>query len=67
MLGGLQLSALDKEAFGSGRVTENAFHDAVLQGHAMPVEMVRTELLSLGMSRDFKLLWRFADPLPDTH
>jgi uncharacterized protein (DUF885 family) len=67
MLGGLQLSALHKEAVGSDRMTEKAFHDAVLQGHAMPVEMVRAELLNLPLSRDFKPHWRFADPLPDTH
>ncbi len=54
MLGGLQLYALQKEAVGSGRMSEKEFHDAVLHGHAMPVEMVRAELLNLPLSRDFK-------------
>jgi len=67
MLGGLQLRALHKEAVGSGRMTEKAFHDAVFQGNAMPVEMVRAELLNLPVSRDFKPHWRFADPLPEQH
>jgi uncharacterized protein (DUF885 family) len=67
MLGGLQLHALHKEAVGSGRMNEKAFHDAVLHGHAMPVEMVRAELLNLPLSRDFKPQWRFADPLTDKH
>ncbi len=67
MLGGLQLRALHKEAVGSGRMTEKAFHDAVLHGHAMPVETVRAELLNLPLSRGFKPHWRFADPLPDKH
>jgi len=67
MLGGLQLRALHREAVISGRMTEKAFHDAVLRGHAMPVEMVRAELLDLPLSRDFKPHWRFADPLPDKH
>ena len=48
-------------------MTEKSFHDAVLHGHAMPVEMVRSELLSLPLSRDSQPHWRFADPLPDKH
>ena len=67
MLGGLQLRALHREAVGPGKMTEKAFHDAVLQGHAMPVEMVRAELLNLPLSRDFKPQWRFADPPGQTH
>jgi len=67
MLGGLQLRALHKETVGSARMTEKAFHDAVLRGNAMPVEMVRAELLNLPLSRDFTPHWRFANPFPDTH
>jgi len=67
MLGGLQLRALQKEAVGPGRLTEKAFHDTVLHGNAVPVEMVRAELLDLPLSRDFKPHWRFADPLSDKH
>lgn len=67
MLGGLQLHALHREAVGSGRMTEKAFHDAVLRGHAMPVEMVRAELLDLPLTRDFQAHWRFADAVADKH
>ena len=47
-------------------MTEKAFHDAVLQNHAMPVEMVRAEVLNLPLYRDFKPQWRFADPVTDS-
>ena len=67
MLGGLQHYALHREAVGSGRMTEKAYHDAVLSGHSIPLEMVRAELLDLPLSRDFKPHWRFADSLPDRH
>jgi hypothetical protein len=62
MLGGLQFRALHNEAVGPGRVTEKAFHDAVLRGHSIPIEMVRAELLNLPLSRDDRPRWRFADP-----
>ncbi len=67
MLGGLQHYALRREAVGSGRMTEKAFHDAVLGCHSIPIEMVRAELLDLPLSRDFQPHWRFADSLPDRH
>ena len=44
MLGGLELRALHHELVDSGRMTERAFHDAVLQGGAMPIAMVRARL-----------------------
>lgn len=67
MLGGLQLHALHKEAVDTGRMTEKAFHDAVLQCHSIPVAMVRAELLELPLSRDDAPRWRFANPLPQKH
>ena len=54
MLGGLQHYALHREAVGSGRMTEKAYHDAVLSCHSIPLEMVRAELLDLPLSRDFR-------------
>ncbi|MGC8640507.1 MAG: DUF885 family protein [Isosphaeraceae bacterium] len=64
MLGGLQLHALHKEVVGGGRMTEKAFHDAVLACHAIPVEMVRAEVLELPLAREYQPRWRFAGPLP---
>ena len=54
MIGGLQLFALHREAVGSGRMTEKAFHDAVLSCHSIPIEMVRAELLDLPLARDLQ-------------
>jgi uncharacterized protein (DUF885 family) len=66
MLGGLQLRALHHELVDSGRMTERAFHDAVLEGGAMPIAMVRARLLKLPFTRDGGdvVAWRFAEQLP---
>lgn len=64
MLGGMQFRALRRELVDSGRMTEQQFHDAAMQGGRMPVEMVRARLLNIPLSRDHRASWRFAgDPL----
>jgi hypothetical protein len=63
MIGGMQFRALHRELVESGQMTDRAFHDAVLQGGRMPVEMVRARLTEQPLSRDFTTRWRFAgDP-----
>ena len=62
MIGGLQFRALHKELVESGRMTNRQFHDAILQGGRMPVEMVRARLENLPLKRDYKAQWRFDDP-----
>jgi uncharacterized protein (DUF885 family) len=64
MIGGLELRALHKELVDSGKMTERAFHDAVLQGGPMPIAMVRARLENLKLNRDGPAQWRFADELP---
>jgi uncharacterized protein (DUF885 family) len=59
MLGALQFYALHKEMTGSGRMTERAFHDAVMQLNSIPVEMVRASLLGLRLARDYRSNWMF--------
>jgi uncharacterized protein (DUF885 family) len=44
LLGGMQLRALHGELVASGRMTERAFHDAVLRENAIPVELIRAAL-----------------------
>ena len=61
MLGGLQFRALHTELVTSGRMTDRAFHDAILQGGQMPVEMVRARLTGQTLRRDHTAGWRFAD------
>lgn len=64
MLGGLQIRALHEEMVGSGQMTNRAFHDAILQGGRMPIEMVRVRLSGREIPRTFTTQWRFAgDPL----
>src|SRR4029079_11724293 len=53
MIGGLQFRALHRELVESGRMTNRQFHDAILQGGRMPVEMVRARLENLPLKRDY--------------
>lgn len=62
MLGGLQIRALHTELVGSGRMTNKAFHDAILQGGRMPIEMVRARLLGLPLGRGYRASWKFIAP-----
>lgn len=59
MLGGLQLRSLHRELVGGGKMTNRAFHDAVLKQNAIPIEMIRAALTDQPLTRDFKSTWRF--------
>ena len=59
MLGGLQFYSLHRELVDSGKMTNRAFHDAVLQENRMPIEMVRAILTKQPLPREFKSSWRF--------
>jgi len=61
MLGAMQLRDLYAEEVTSGRMPEKAFHDEILRGGTMPIEMVRAHLAQEKLPRDFKPAWRFAD------
>jgi hypothetical protein len=60
MLGGLQIRSLHQQLVGAGRMTDREFHDAILQGGAMPIEMVRARLLGVELTRDYRATWEFA-------
>jgi hypothetical protein len=62
MMGGLQFRSLHQELVGSGRMTNKAFHDAILQGGAMPVEMVRAMLVNAPLTRDYQAQWLYRGP-----
>ncbi|MYE35867.1 MAG: DUF885 domain-containing protein [Gemmatimonadales bacterium] len=67
MIGGLQFRALQEQLVQSGEMTNRAFHDAILKGGRMPVEMVRARLLGEAPAKDFESAWRFqGDPLRRT-
>jgi len=59
MIGGLQFRALHRDLVQSGRMTDRAFHDAVLKLGRMPVEMVRASLTGGPLSRDYRPQWKF--------
>jgi hypothetical protein len=59
MLGGLQIRALHRDLVESGRMTNREFHDAILRGGRMPIEMVRARLLGERVGRDYRANWRF--------
>ena len=61
LIGGLQFRALHRELVQSGKMTATAFHDAVLTGGFMPVELVRARLIGQSLSRDHRPSWRFDD------
>jgi uncharacterized protein (DUF885 family) len=64
LIGGLQVRALHCELVGSGRLTDRAFHDAMLRENCMPIAVLRALLADLPLERDFCGDWRFY-PLPD--
>ena len=61
LLGGLQFRALHRELVESGKMTNRAFHDAILKEGRIPVEMVRAILTRQPLPRDFRSSWRFYD------
>ncbi len=63
MLGALQLRALHRELVDSGRMGATQFHDAILLGGPMPIELVRARLSGGPIDRDMKSSWRFYDTL----
>jgi uncharacterized protein (DUF885 family) len=61
MLGALQLRELHGELVKAGGMTNRRFHDAILFGGPMPIELVRARLKGEKPPRDFKAQWRFAE------
>ena len=59
MLGGLQIRGLYRELVINGKMSPRAFHDQILEGNYMPIEMVRARLTSTKLEKDFKATWRF--------
>ena len=63
MIGGLQFRALNEELVQSGKMTAREFHDAVMLGGRMPVEMVRARLIKQPLEPNYTTQWHFAgDP-----
>ena len=61
MMGALQLRELHKELVAPGKMTDQQFHDGIMHGGSMPIEMVRAHLEQTKLPKDFVPAWRFAD------
>jgi len=59
MVGGLQFRTLHRDLVESGRMTDREFHDAILHGGRMPIEMVRARLTGEPLTREYTARWRF--------
>lgn len=61
MLGAMQIRSLFQQLVATGRMPEKQFHDTILRGGTMPIEMVRAYLTREKLPRDFKPTWRFGE------
>jgi Bacterial protein of unknown function (DUF885) len=64
MMGAIQLRSLHAELVKGGKMTEKAFHDSVLQGGIMPIEMVRAHVTGTKLPRDHVSSWKFVGEKP---
>jgi uncharacterized protein (DUF885 family) len=61
MMGGLQFKALHDELVVKGKkMTDRQFHDTIIQGGNLPVEMVRARLMQQKLPRDYDASWKYA-------
>ncbi|HMO81901.1 MAG TPA: DUF885 family protein [Pyrinomonadaceae bacterium] len=59
MIGGLQFYQLHRDLVGNGKMTDRAFHDAILKEGSIPVEMVRAILTKQALTPEHRPSWRF--------
>jgi len=64
MMGAIQLRTLYADLVKSGKMKERDFHDSILVGGVMPIEMVRAHLLGLKLPRDYQSSWKFVGENP---
>ena len=60
MLGGLQLRDMHRELVQGGKMSNRKFHDAILQEHSIPIELLRAYMTGQELSADAKPSWKFA-------
>lgn len=63
MMGGLQFYQLHRDLVGTRKMTDRAFHDAVLREGSIPVEMVRAILTKQPLSAGHLPTWKFYGPV----
>ena len=63
MIGALQFRQLYVDLVDSGQMSARDFHDAIMQGGRLPVELVRARLTGQALTPDYRSQWRFyGDP-----
>jgi uncharacterized protein (DUF885 family) len=62
MVGALQFRALYQELVESGKMSATEFHDTIILGGRLPVELVRARLTNQTLTKDFKSNWHFYSP-----
>ena len=64
MMGAIQIRSLYADLVQTGKMPEKEFHDRILRGNAMPIELVRAALTGTKLPRDFHPAWKFAGEKP---
>ena len=64
MMGAIQLRTLYADLVKNGQMKEKAFHDNILKGGIMPIEMVRAHVTGAKLPRDYRSSWKFAGEKP---
>ncbi|MBT9133858.1 MAG: hypothetical protein DDT38_00584 [Firmicutes bacterium] len=64
MIGAIQIRALHRELVAAGRMTLKEFHDSIIAGNLMPIEMVRANLSGTLLPRDYQTNWKFCGESP---
>lgn len=59
MIGALQLRALKRELVDGGKMSLLEYHDGILAGGVLPIELVRARLKGDKIEREVKPAWRF--------
>ena len=59
MIGALQITALQHELVGKGKMTLKQFNDAFIHENSMPIEMLRNILGNHPITDDYQTQWRF--------
>ena len=62
MIGGMQIRAMHEELVENGDMTEREFHDRIITGGRMPIEMVRARLTAedaMPLTPDYETQWKF--------
>jgi hypothetical protein len=64
LLGALQFRSLHRELVETGRMTNRAFHDAILKENSIPVELIRADLIQQQLTPDFQPSWKSYGAIP---